>query len=236
MHGFRTLVFDLDGTLVDSVGSITTALNQLLAEEGLPALEPEPVKNMVGDGALKLLERGFEAAGRTVQPADLPALFERYVPMLEAAPPWPSDLYSGVVETLDRLSAEGCRLGVCTNKPYGPAIEALKAIGLDRVIGAVVGGDTLPQRKPQAEPLLAVVQALGGAVEDAAMIGDNANDVGAARAAGVPVIAVSYGYPRMPPEQLGADLLIDHFADLPGALARLAAGRGAQPVQPNAGS
>ena len=223
MHGFRTLVFDLDGTLVDSVGSITTAMNQLLAEEGLPPVRAEAVTNMVGDGAMKLLERGFAAAGRTVEPSALPGLVDRYVPLLEAAPPDPDDIYVGVADTLGHLAAAGCRLGVCTNKPYGPAIQALKAIGLDTVIEAVIGGDSLPQRKPQAEPLLAVIKALGGSVESAAMIGDNANDVKAARAAGVPVVAVSYGYPRMPPSELGADILIDRFADLPDALTRLVA-------------
>ncbi|NBC34156.1 MAG: HAD hydrolase-like protein [Alphaproteobacteria bacterium] len=221
MPRFRTLVFDLDGTLVDSVGSITTALNRLLAEEGLPPVAATAVTNMVGDGALKLLDRGFAAAGRTLGEAELPPLFKRYVPMLEVAPPAPEDIYPGVRETLDRLVAEGCRLAVCTNKPYGPAIEALRAIGLDGVIGAVIGGDSLPERKPQAEPLLAAVRALDGEVSAAAMVGDNANDVGAARAAGMPVIAVSYGYPRMDPEQLGADILIHYFADLPEALERL---------------
>lgn len=223
MPGYRFIVFDLDGTLVDSVGSITAALNRLLAEEGLPPVEAAAVTDMVGDGALKLLERGFAAAGRTVDQPDLPALFKRYVPMLEVAPPAPADLYPGVRETLDRLVAAGCRLAVCTNKPYGPAIEALRAIGLDDVVGAVIGGDSLPERKPKAEPLLAAVRALGGDPAAAVMVGDNANDVGAARAAGMPVIAVSYGYPRMEPAKLGADILIDRFADLPDALERLGA-------------
>lgn len=222
MLPFRAIVFDLDGTLVNSVGSITTSLNTLLAEEGLPAVDQADVVDMVGDGGKKLLERGFARAGRRLGSGEVDGMFQRYIPMLEDMPPAPDDLYPGVRETLARLTGEGLALGVCSNKPYGPSLEALRAVGLLETFGAVIGGDSLPQRKPEPEPLLACLDKLGAEPDEAVMVGDNANDVGTARAARVPVIAVSYGYPRMPVSALGADLIIDHFADLPGALERLA--------------
>ena len=222
MPSFRAIVFDLDGTLVDSVGSIAASLNQLLAEEGLPPIDAAAVTDMVGDGGQKLLERGFAHAGRRLTPDEVPVMFRRYVPMLEAMPPAPDDLYPGVGETLARLAADGLALGVCSNKPYLPSLSALAAVGLDGVFDAVVGGDSLPERKPAPEPLLACLRLLAVEPDEAAMVGDNANDVGTARAARVPVIAVSYGYPRMPVSALRADLVIDRFADLPTALKTLA--------------
>jgi len=224
MPRFKAIVFDLDGTLVDSVGSITAALNQLLKDEGLPAVRPDDVKDMVGDGAMKLLERGFAAAGRPVGADDLPGLFQRYVPLLTRMPPLASDLYPGVVDTLRRFEMDGVALGICTNKPYRPAVEAVRAMGLSGLFGAVVGGDSLPERKPAAAPLLAAIDRLGARPKDAVMVGDNGNDVGTARNAGIPCVVVSYGYPRMPVDRLQADIVIDRFEDLPEALERLPAG------------
>ncbi len=223
MEGFEAIVFDLDGTLVDSVASIAAAVNTLLAEERRPALSLDAVESMVGEGALKLLERAFAATGETVTDEDaLEALFHRYVPMLAAMPPKPADLYPGVIDTLHDFRVAGIALGVCTNKPMKPARAALRALGIDEMFGAVIGGDTLPQRKPSPEPLLAAIAGLDATPEVAVMIGDNIYDVGTARGAGVPVVAVSYGYPRMPIEDLGADLVIDRFDQLPNALTRLA--------------
>ncbi len=225
MPPYKAIVFDLDGTLVDSVGSITAALNQLLKEEGLPPVRPDDVKDMVGDGAMKLLERGFAAAGRPVDADALPGLFRRYVPLLTRMPPLASDLYPGVLDTLRRFEMDHVAMGICTNKPYQPAVEAVRAMGLSGLFGAVVGGDSLPQRKPAAEPLLATLAQLGAAPEQAVMVGDNRNDVGTAHNAGIPCVVVSYGYPRMPVDRLEADLVIDRFEDLPAALDRLVAFR-----------
>jgi phosphoglycolate phosphatase len=221
MLPFRAIVFDLDGTLVNSVSSIAASLNALLAEEGLPPVDPADVTDMVGDGGKKLLERGFARAGRRLGSGEVDGMFQRYIPMLEDMPPAPGDLYPGVRETLARLEADGLALGVCSNKPYGPSLAALRTVGLLDMFGAVIGGDSLPQRKPDPEPLLACLAKLGAEPDEAVMVGDNANDVGTARAARVPVIAVTYGYPRMPVSALGADLVIDRFDELPGALERL---------------
>ena len=227
---FKAVVFDFDGTLVDSVGSIATALNQLLAEEGHPAVPNDAVATMVGDGAIKLIERGFAASGDPIGSDAASRLMPRYEPMLVANPPGAESVYPGVRATLEALHRVGVRLGVCTNKPERPARVALDAVGLADLIDVVIGGDTTPVRKPAAEPLLTALDALGATPADSAMVGDNANDVAAARAAGLPVIVVSYGYPRGPSADLGADLVIDDFAELPRALHRLRLGSPERPV------
>jgi phosphoglycolate phosphatase len=122
--------------------------------------------------------------------------------------------FPGVVETLDALKTRGCRLGVCTNKPYGPSVEILEVLGLARFFDAVTGGDSLPVRKPDPGHLLGTLELLGATAEAAAMIGDSANDVAVARAAGVPSVVVSYGYTRVPAAELGGDVLIDDFTDI----------------------
>ena len=227
---FKAVVFDFDGTLVDSVHSIATALNQLLTEEGRQTLPPEAVAGMVGDGAIKLIERGFAATGDPIGSDAAAEMMPRYEPMLVASPPGADSVYPGVRATLEALHRIGVRLGVCTNKPERPARVALETVGLADLIDVVIGGDTTSTRKPAAEPLLAALAALGATADDGAMVGDNANDVAAARAAGLPVVVVSYGYPRGPAEDLGADLVIDSFAELPQALHGLRLGSSAWPV------
>ncbi len=226
MARFEAIVFDLDGTLVDSVASIASSVNTLLAEEGRPALSLDAVESMVGEGAIRLLDRAFAATGPALDAEAIEAMFDRYVPILAAMPPGPHDLYPGVIDTLHDLRGLGVALGVCTNKPMKPARSALRALGIDEMFGIVIGGDTLPQRKPSPEPLLAAIAGLDATPASAVMVGDNIYDVGAARGAGVPVVAVSYGYPRMPIAQLGADRIIDRFDELPQALAELAARAG----------
>ncbi len=216
------IVIDLDGTLVDSVPDLRAALNALLAEEGRPALSVDEVKGMVGDGATKLVERGFAATGAAADADALAALVRRFLGLYEGHAALHTRPYPGVPETLRRLSAEGLRLGICTNKPYAATLEVLEALDLRRFFAVVTGGDSLNEvRKPDPRMLLTTLARMDATPEAAVMVGDNANDVAVAHGAGVPVIAVTYGYPKMPPERLGADLLIDRFDQLPTALARL---------------
>ena len=222
---FRGVAFDLDGTLMDTLPGIADSVNDLLAEAGLRQLSRDQIELFVGDGAPTLIRRSLEAAGGTPETAPVPDLVAEYGRRLAETPPGDDHVYPGVAETLSALGQAGIKIAVCTNKPELPAIAALEAVGIDRLVDALVAGDTLPQRKPDAAPLLTVLSRLGVSTDHAAMVGDSANDVRTARAAGVPAVAVAYGYPRMPLEQLGADLIIDRFDDLPAALIRLADGR-----------
>ncbi len=216
------VICDLDGTLVDSARDIGLALNRLLAERGRGVVTDAMVRRFIGDGARRLVERGFAATGPALSETETGAAVARFLALYAGIPPDPACVYPGVPETLERLADAGHALGLCTNKPLAITRALLGGVGLSRFFGVVVGGDSLPQRKPAPEPLLAVTERLGRPAAGAVMVGDGPNDVLAARAAGIRVIAVSYGYPRVAPSALAADLLIDRFADLPKALHALA--------------
>jgi phosphoglycolate phosphatase len=216
MTGARHLIFDLDGTLVDSAPDLATALNGLLAEFGKPALAETTVRSMVGDGAGVLVQRGLAASG--LGEVDQPAALKRFLALYRDCLIDKTRAYPDVEAVLERLRAAGHQLGICTNKPYDPTQRILKALKLDRFFGSVIGGDSLPKRKPDPEPLLAAIEGLGGAVGSAVMIGDSANDVLCARAAAVTAILIPSDYGN-PAED--ADLKLTRFAELPDALARL---------------
>lgn len=219
MPAFPVLVFDLDGTLIDSAPDMTRVLNRTLAHFGRPSLTEAQVRTMVGDGSANLVRSAFAATGTPLDAEELPPVLTHYLDTYyeDSEPPRP---YPGVPETLRAFAGQGIRLGLCTNKPERISRKLVDIMGLSGLFGAIAGGDTLPVKKPDAKHLAWVLDALGGG--RAAMVGDNGNDVKAARAVGIPVVAMSYGYPRMPVEDLGADLILDHFAELPAALDRLA--------------
>jgi phosphoglycolate phosphatase len=216
MAGARHLIFDLDGTLVDSAPDLATALNRLLQELGKPPLAESTVRTMIGDGAGVLVERGLAASG--VAEIDQPSALKRFLTLYQDCLIDQTRTYPDVEATLERLQAAGHKLGVCTNKPADPTRRILKALKLDGFFGAVIGGDSLPKRKPDPEPLLAAIERLGGRVASAVMIGDSANDVLCARAAAVTVVLIPSDYGK--PAQ-DADLKLRHFAELPAGLAKL---------------
>ena len=207
----NVLIFDLDGTLVDSAPDLHRSLNAVLAEQGRAPVGLDGIRAMVGDGAAKLVERGFADTGDAVAPAALPGLVQRFLLHYSAGRHVLTRAFPGVADTLAALRERGCRLGVCTNKPYVPTMEILELLGLTGFFGAVTGGDSLPVRKPDPGHLLGTLDLLGAAAEQAVMIGDGANDVAVARAAGVPAVVVRYGYTRTPVEELGADAIIERF-------------------------
>lgn len=190
MAGPRVLLLDLDGTLVDTVPDLAAALNRLMASRGLEGFDFPGTAAMVGDGVARLVAKAFAARG-LVPDATAVAEFTHDYEMHAAVD---SRLFPGVLETLHDLIGEGWRLAICTNKPEGAARVLLDAVGLTPLIGAVGAGDSFPFRKPDPAHLLATLAAAGGAVERAVMVGDHANDVAAARGAGVKCIFAAWGY------------------------------------------
>ncbi len=215
------VVFDLDGTLVDSIGDIVGAANRLLAEDGRAPVTPDQGRAMVGEGAAALVERAFAATGPVPPPAALAALVERYRALYERHPLDHTTIFPGVVETLCALADAGAVLGVCTNKPHAISLVVLAELGLAGHFGAALGGDALAVNKPDPAHFTAVLDAMGANSLPAIHVGDSPTDIALARNANVPVVAVSYGYSRVPPADLGADALIDDFAELVSAIASI---------------
>ena len=218
MKGFL-LVFDLDGTLVDSVMDLRAALNEVLRERGHRALSRAEVKHMIGEGVPALVARALAASG--ADPAEAPMALPRFLEIYEANPTQLSRPYPGVSETLATLRRRGYRTAICTNKPQQATLAVMQGLDLLPLFDGVAGGDRFPVRKPHPGHLLQLIAELGARPEASAMIGDNENDAAAARSAAVPVVLVRYGYARVEPESLAADALLDHFSELPGALERL---------------
>lgn len=218
----RFAIFDLDGTLVDSLPDLLRALNVLLAEHGRRALAPDEVRMMVGDGVHKLVERGFEATGEPAGGESLNMLAGRFMQVYEGHTIDESRPFPGAEAALARLAGDGWRLAVCTNKPYQASVEMLGGLGLARHLAVITGGDSTPYKKPDPRHVLATVEALGATPAETVFVGDSPNDAQAAKAAGLPLVLVTFGYTRVPVSQLGADALIDAFDALPGVLAALA--------------
>jgi len=206
----RWMLLDLDGTLVDSVPDLASALNRLLVARGLAPLSRPLVQSFVGDGAKALVERGFAHHGRLASAQDQAAFLEDY----SAHAADETCAYPGVPEGLQRLRAEGWTLAVCTNKPETPARSLLDQLGLAGFFVAVGGGDSFPVRKPDPAHLLATLHAAGGTVERCVMVGDHHNDILAAVGARVPAIWAKWGYGA---DVAGASVAIDGFNELPEA-------------------
>jgi phosphoglycolate phosphatase len=210
------LVFDFDGTLIESAPEIRDCLNVLMTRYSRPALSLPQVERMIGNGVAKLVERGFRETGGL--PDDFETALATFIEIYNNAPIDKTPVYDGVPETLARLHDAGYVMAICTNKLYAPTVKILEGLGFARYFTVVTGGDTFAVRKPDPGHLLGVLERLKVARDDAIMIGDSPNDIGCAIAAGVRSIAVSYGYSRVPPAELGANALIDRFGDLPAAI------------------
>jgi phosphoglycolate phosphatase len=204
------LLLDLDGTLIDTVPDLAAALNRLAHARGLAGFTAAETAAMVGDGVAKLVERACAARGCQADAADVEAFAADYAAHATAA----SRPYPGVAETLRRLTAEGWRLAVCTNKPEAPARALLRAFGLDGLIAAIGGGDSFPVRKPDPLHMLATLAAAGGSSDRAVAVGDHANDVAAAIGAGLPCIFATWGY-GAPGMAAGAAATAAAFTDVP---------------------
>ncbi len=216
-----TLVFDLDGTLVDTAPDIVRALNAVLVEEGVAPVTREAAVTMVGRGARILIATAFAAAGRSVAGAELERLFNALTDHYAAHIADESRPYPGVEATLDRFAAAGWLLAVCTNKPDPLVRPILEALKLAPRFAAVTGQGAFAWLKPDPRTLTETIRLAGGTPERAVMVGDSETDIATARAANIPVVAVSFGYTPVPVATFGPDRLIDHFDQLWDAVASL---------------
>jgi phosphoglycolate phosphatase len=220
-----TIVFDLDGTLADTAPDLVRALNETMDLEGLPRARLEVVRNMVGQGARVLIERAAGLHNVTFSAERLDQLTQAFIEFYRADIARESTVFPGVEAALDSLAALGAKLAVCTNKRTDLSQQLLDALGLIGRFSAVVGADSVTDRKPHPEHYRAAVTRAGGVVRRSVMVGDTAADVAAARGAGAPVAVVSFGYFEGDCAKLGADALLDGFAELTPACRRLLAAR-----------
>jgi phosphoglycolate phosphatase len=213
------VIFDLDGTLVDSLPDIAAAMNATLAEDGLAAIPDADIRRMVGEGAQAAVERALIYRGLAADQAAVARLLRRFEPHYIRHSRSGSAVYPEAREVLAALTGAGVACGLCTNKPQAVTDVVMQATGLDRYMGVVIGaGDRLP-KKPAPDMLLAAISGSGHTPKDAVMVGDSIADFATARAAKVPVILVDFGYSRTSVHDLGADAVISHLDDLAKALA-----------------
>ncbi len=213
------IVFDLDGTLIDSAPDIHAAANKVFTANGLQPFPFAVVKGFIGNGVGVLVSRLLQSQGLSPTGPLQSDLVAQFISLYEDAFDL-TQLYPGVMAAIDALAAQGHRLGLCTNKPAGPARAALRHFGLDRHMVVLIGGDSLPQRKPDPAPLLAALAAMGPG--PALFVGDSEVDAETARSAGVALALFTEGYRTAPVETLGAKLIFSDFASLPGLVSHLA--------------
>ena len=208
------VVFDLDGTLVDTAPDLVASLNHAVKQAGLQPVTYDDLTHLVGHGAKAMIERTFALRNATLSAADLEWQMKEFVDFYHGSMPGESLPYPGLIEAMDRLANAGFKLAVCTNKMEMLARSLIESLSLTDRFAAITGGDTLPVRKPDAEHLLATVRLAGGTPDRAVMIGDSLNDILVARNAAVPSIGVPFGYSDVPIESLTPTTIIAHFDDL----------------------
>lgn len=219
----KAILFDLDGTLVDTAPDLADATDAALRSLNRPPVGLAAVRHMVGDGAAALVRRGLEATGGMPSEDNYQAALQTFMDHYGANLAANSQPFPGVLDCLLSLRQEGFHLAVCTNKAERFSLALLEQLQLSHLFDAIIGGDTLPVRKPDPGHLFGTIGRIGAPVGWAAMVGDSANDVDAARAARLPVVAVTFGYTRTPAKNLGADRVIEHFDQLRAALMELGA-------------
>ena len=216
------IVFDLDGTLVDTAPDLIGALNYVLQREGLPLVPMASARSMIGAGARKLIERGLELDGRSMTAADIDRLTGDFVAYYTDHIADASRPFDSLYDSLDQLSANGFRFAVCTNKLEGLSRLLLEKLDMTSRFDAICGADTFGVAKPDPAMLRQTIVRAGGEVSSSIMVGDSGPDIGVARRAGVPVIGVTFGYTDVPIADLKPDRLVSHMRELPAAAASIA--------------
>jgi phosphoglycolate phosphatase len=225
MTSARTIVFDLDGTLVDTAPDLINALNFVLDREGLPPVPLASARNMIGAGARKLIERGLELEGRSASVEDVTRLTSDFIDHYAAHIADVSRPFEGVESALDDLQSIGYRFAVCTNKLEWLSRLLLDQLGLSSRFSAICGADTFGVSKPDPAILKQTIARAGGQLASTIMVGDAGPDIGVARRAGIPVIGVEFGYTEIPIADLKPDRVINHMRELPAAVRSLTAQR-----------
>ena len=223
MNSDRTVVFDLDGTLVDTAPDLISALNFVLDREGLPPVPLQSARTLIGAGVRRLLERGLEVDGRHASAEDIDRLTDDFIEYYAAHIADASRPFDGLESALDDLEAQGYRFAVCTNKLEWLSKRLLDRLGLSARFAAICGADTFGISKPDPAILQQTVARAGGQLSTTIMVGDAGPDIGVARRAGVPVIGVTFGYTEVPIAELKPDIVIGHMRELPGAVETLMA-------------
>src|SRR5665647_182659 len=221
MTSGRIVVFDLDGTLVDTAPDLINALNFVLDREGLPPVPLDSARNMIGAGARRLIERGLELQGRSASLEDITRLTADFIDYYAAHIADVSRPFEGLENALDDLQVLGYRFAVCTNKLEWLSKLLLDQLGLSARFSAICGADTFGVSKPDPAILRQTIVRAGGHLSSTIMVGDAGPDIGVARRAGVPVIGVEFGYTEVPIAELKPDRLINHMKDLPAAVQSL---------------
>jgi phosphoglycolate phosphatase len=215
------LVFDLDGTLIDTAPDLVETLNVIFAREGLAPVPFATARKLIGGGARAMIVRGVEAEGRVLSPAQIERLFGEFIAYYSEHIADRSRPFPGLTETLDALASQGHRFAVCTNKLERLSVLLLQQLDLAGRFAAICGQDTFGVQKPNPDMLRRTILAAGGTPERAIMVGDSETDVRTAKSAGVPIVAVDFGYTERPVAEFAPDRVISHFAELPSALAAL---------------
>lgn len=225
-----TIAFDLDGTLVETAPDLIGTLNRMLAARDIPGMPVESAQHLVGHGALALLRHGFQEAGAPWHEAEAQALLDEFLADYICNIAEFSRPYDGVITTLERLAARGALLCVATNKRTDLSVALIAALDMTHHFAVICGPDRVSARKPDGAHIREAVSMSGGDPARAIMIGDGAPDVQAAKSAGVPSVVVSFGYTPIPAQDLGGDVLVDHFDEVEAAIDGLIAGVRAHPA------
>jgi phosphoglycolate phosphatase len=219
----EALIFDLDGTLVDTAPDLHAATNHVLGLIGRPAISMGELRAFVGHGAMNLIERGVAATGAAVDAATLKQLHGQFLDYYGENISAHSVVFDGLPQLLDRAQAAGLKLGVCTNKVERLSLKLLTELGMMGRFGALVGGDTLPVMKPDPAPLREAAHRLGVNLERVMMVGDSETDIRTAQNAAVPVLAVSFGYTTHHVSTYNPSHVIDHYDEAWNVIARYVA-------------